>query len=328
MNFTDTCSILAGTSGRDGAALVTVMNDGLAEERQQHAIPLLYRQGSWILAGEEKVLPWLAAGIANIHCKSMEFAIVGWAGQVLLVEEQKSRREGIVRNEDYVSIVRSVATIDNTAYTAGMRRQVHKRLGDDQWTEVDHGCIYYGAEPAVGFNAIDGFDGDEIYAVGLNGEIWHQSEDLWQSMSSPTNVHLHSICCGDEQVYIGGRCGLLIQGKHDTWKILDFETNETVWDLHWFEDELYILLDKGIYRQAREQPQRIENNVVGDAGFHSLSSVGGKLWAFGPKKIVQYDGSSWSELDCALPDNIHDEDLLGFFNDKVLTSGSNYLDDE
>lgn len=329
MKFTDKCSILAGVAGLADTALITVMNDGLAEERQQHAIPLLYREGFWGLAGEEKVLPWLTAGIASTDRRSVEFVIVGWAGQALVIQDQTSHREAIQRKDDYVSIVRSLATIDDAVYAVGMRRQVYKRIGRDRWEEIDHGVAYHGDEPAIGFNASAGFDDREIYAVGLNGEIWRWEDDQWRAIHSPTSVHLHSICCApDGQVYVGGRSGLLLRGRRDSWELLDTETEETIWNLHWFDGQLYAIVGQGIYRGVTGDLQKIPNDLVADGDFGSLSSTGGALWAFGRKKIVRYDGSAWNEVDCVLPDNIGDTEIVRFFNDDVLVSGSDYLEDE
>lgn len=328
MKFTERCSIITGIAGRDDVALVTVMNDGLAEERQQHAIPLLYRQGRWRLAGEEKVLPWLVAGVASMFHSSLEFVIVGWGGQVLVVENQNSHREAIQRKDDYVSIVRSVATINNAVYAVGMRRQVHKRHERNRWIMIDHGVASPGDEFAIGFNAIDGFDDDEIYAVGLNGEMWRRDKASWHQVHSPTNAHLHSICCSPGgRVYVGGKSGVFIRGRRDAWEFLDLETDETIWDLHWFEGELYAILGNGIYVVENERVRRVENEEVSDGDFHSLSSSEGKLWVFGRKKIIQTEGSSWKEVDCFLPDTFDDSGVLGFFNDDVLSSGSDYLDD-
>jgi hypothetical protein len=328
MRFTDKCSILAGAAGQDDVALVTVMNDGLAEERQQHAIPLVYRQGAWMLAGEEKVLPWLAAGIATTYNDSMAFTVVGWAGQVLVVEDQSSRREAIQRNGDSVSIMRSVAAIDNSVYAAGMRRQVYRRPGSDDWMPIDDGVAYHGDELTVGFNAIDGYTEKEIYAVGLGGEVWMQAEGAWHDVGIPTNVHLHAVCCaGNGKVYVGGRSGVLIRGRHDSWEFLDLQTDEPIWAMHWFRNELYLLLGRRIHQGADGKIRRLENDIVGDEDFHSLSSAGGKLWVFGRKKIVQYDGSSWRELDCVLSDDVDDPEMLSFFNDDVLSTGSIYLEE-
>lgn len=328
MRLFDNCSILAGSAGPDDTALITVMNDGLAEERQQHAIPLLYRDGGWALAGEEKILPWLAAGIAGIHDRAAAFVIVGWAGQAVVVDGQNSRREAILRTDDHVSIVRSVARIGDATYAVGMRRQVHKRLGSGRWEEVDRGVVYHGAEPAIGFDAIDGFAGAEIYAAGLNGEIWYQEKGQWHEVHSPTNAHLHCLTCSpDRQVYVGGRSGIFMRGARDTWQLIDLETDETLWDLHHFGGELYMIIGNDIHHATEDKIEKIDNEVMSGGEFHRLSSQDGKLWAFGSKKIAQYDGSTWSELDCDLPDNI-DTEVLSFFNNDVLTTGSRYLEDD
>lgn len=48
---------------------------------------------------------------------------------------------------------------------------------------------------------------------------------------------------------------------------------------------------------------------------------------FWTKKIVQYDGLIWSECISILPDNLSSSPAFSFFNDNVLFSGSEYLED-
>ena len=252
---------------------------------------------------------------------------MGWAGQALVVENQTSLREAIQRQGDYVSIVRSVATIDDAVYAVGMKRQVYKRIGSGRWEAIDRGVVYHGDETAIGFNAIDGFDSDDIYAVGLNGEIWHRREDEWREVHSPTNVHLHSTCCAPSgQVYVGGRSGVFMRGRDDTWDCFDLDTEETIWDFCWFKHRLYMIVGKAIYKWTSESIEKIENDVVANEDFHSFALTSSELLIFGRKKIIKHDGFLWDELNYELPDDIGNRDILGFFNDDVLSVGSAYLE--
>lgn len=328
MEFTETCSILAGAPGPDGTALVTVMNDGLAEERREHALPLLYQDGAWVTLNQEPVLPWLTAGIALADRSSGKFVIVGWAGQVLVVDGQESRREAIRRAGDHLSIVRSAAMVEDAVYAVGMRRQVHTRAGNGRWDAIDDGVAYVGDDPAVGFNAVDGFGENEIYCVGLNGDVWRREEGEWRQSAVPSNVHLHSVCCAlDGHVYVGGRSGLLVRGRRDSWTVVDLETDETVWDLHWFGDGLYALLDDGIFMVTDAGARPVENDVIRRGDFLKLSSREGALWVFGRKQILRNDGSTWTEIDCSLRPEIEDADVRSFFDDSVLVNGSAYLEE-
>ena len=105
--------------------LCAVMNDALAEQRRQHAIPLSLKNDAWSSIAGEPVFPWLVAGIAAIDQRSLQIVIVGWGGQVSVIDGDTCHREGIQRKDSKdVSIVRSVATIDNVVYEAGMRGHV------------------------------------------------------------------------------------------------------------------------------------------------------------------------------------------------------------
>lgn len=329
MNFLNKCSIHTGIATLDNNIFVTVMNDGLADERQQHAIPLFFKDDVWTLITDEPVLPWLVAGMDSIDQPRRQVVIVGWGGQVLVVEDTICHREAILRKDSgYVSIVRSVAAIDETIYTVGMSRQVHKRTGSLGWMEIDQDVVYRGDDAAVGFNAIDGFDSEEVYTAGLNGEIWRFDDHRWHSIQTPTNAPLHSLCCAkDGYVYIGGKSGILIRGRHDTWAVLEIDFEDAIWDIHSFRDTLYLLTTDGIYLYFDGNFKKIRNELLDYGDFQRISSSKDRLWVFGRKKIVQYDGKSWRQCNTVLPEEIDSSPVLGFFNDDVLVSGSEYLEE-
>lgn len=328
MDFLEKCSIHTGVATSDNMIFICIMNDGLAEERQQHAIPLFFKNGAWSSLANETVLPWVVAGMDPIADLSSQIAMVGWGGQALIIDGELTRREALQRNDpEFVSIIRSVKTIADTIYAVGMRRQVYKRSKENVWMNIDDEVAYQGDDIAVGFNTIGGFNVEELYAAGLNGEIWGYDGGKWNEIQSPTNVHLHSICCAsDKNVYIGGNSGLFIRGRYNAWDILDSNIEETIWDIHCFGDILYLLTNNGVYRYVDQELEKIKDNLLDYEGFVRISSSNDRLWVFGQKKIVQYDGLSWSEFDTVLPEDKINTEIKGFFNDDVLLSGSDYLE--
>jgi hypothetical protein len=329
MDFTDKCSILAGTVTSSNKIFITVMNDRLAEQRQQHAIPLVFNNGSWSIIDVEPVLPWLVAGIASIDRPIPCVVIVGWGGQVLIVKNHTCKREAILRKSTgYVSIVRSVASIDDSIYSTGMNRQVYKRTERNGWVEVDHDILYQGNEVGDALNAIDGFNNIEIYAAGSNGEIWYYDGEHWHKIASPTNVHMHSLCCAsDGYVYIGGKLGILIKGRKDSFEILETDIGKTIWDIHYFKNKLYLLTSNGIYLHTDGAFEKIQDDILSCEDFLHFSSSNEHLWIFGSKRIIQYDGLSWSKCTLTLSADTDNAPVAGFFNDDVLLSGSDYLED-
>jgi hypothetical protein len=326
MNVLDCCSVHSGVAISDEECLISLMNDDLSQESRQHSIPLLFRGDLWSSIEEEPVLPWITAGtgIGRPH----ESLLVGWAGQVLAIDGAGSRREALIRTDSLpVSIIRAVSSIDGATYIAGMSRQVYERTVERDWTDIDHDVVNAKGEFGVGFNAIDGFARGEIYAAGMNGELWCYAKTIWHQIDSPVGVHLHSMCCGEDGfVYVGGRAGVLLKGRRDTWDVLDLGIDATVWDVHWFRGILYVISKDGIYRYNEGVVERVGTSLA-DGDFVNFSSAGQKLWAFGPKRIIWYDGSTWGEQSVEIAEENVDEGLLGFLNNDVVKNGSTYLED-
>ncbi|WP_051675744.1 beta propeller repeat protein [Polaromonas glacialis] len=331
MNFLDKCSVLHGVASLNNDVFIAVMNDSLAEERVQHAIPLWHHHNAWSSIPQEPVVPWLAAGLAEMARPDHQMVMVGWGGQVLSVNNQACAREGILRRDQQpVSIIRSVAAVDGAVYTAGMRRQVHKKTDGNAWLDIDRGLVYGGENFDIGLNAIDGFDQSELYAVGLGGEIWQghgQGQGHhWEPIASPTNVHLHSLCCGDDGfVYAGGRAGVLLRGRYDVWEILDIGITETIWGVKWFEARLYLVIGSALYSWNQHDLLAVRYEQMDAANFLCLSCSADSLWAFGRKMIFQYHAKTWRSLSTVMAESELDGRLVKFFNDDVMKEGSDDL---
>jgi hypothetical protein len=329
MRIFENCSIVSGAAISHDECLITVMNDALATQRVQHSVAIMHLRGSWSFLTDEPVLPWITAAVTKMSRPSRAVVIVGWAGQVLVVENGGSRREGILRKDRLpVSILRAAAAIGIGVYAAGMSRQVYKRTDRNAWIEIDHAVVNTMGEFGTGFNAIDGFSESEIYAAGTNGELWKYDARNWHKIDSPVNVHLHSLCCAaDGYVYVGGREGLLLRGRHDYWEVVDIGIDAPIWDVHSFGEDLYLIANGEVHRYVHGATSPVEL-VLPKGDFLKLSSADSTLWAFGRKKIVRFDGSAWSERPGDIPDADMTQDVAGFFNNDVLEQGSRFLAEE
>lgn len=119
-------------------------------------------------------------------------------------------------------------SINGALFACGVQNIVYKKSAM-QWSRLD-GHIFneIGLVVDRSLEAIDGFSDDDVYAVGLNGAIWHWNGDLWTSIESPTNLPLYCLkCASDGDVYIGGGGGLLLKGNKEGWTDL---TNPTISD--------------------------------------------------------------------------------------------------
>ena len=120
-------------------------------------------------------------------------------------------------------VLRDIRLIGDHVYVTGMKRQVYRRESPSIWSRQDRGVVIPTVDNIVaGFNSIDGFSENNIYAVGWSGEIWHYDGKIWQDVASPTNIKLERIICVDpDKVYICGQAGILIKGNHNRFKVID-----------------------------------------------------------------------------------------------------------
>ncbi|WP_342113447.1 hypothetical protein [Pseudoduganella sp. OTU4001] len=315
MHIDTYCSIMTACVAEGGELFVTVMNDALAEERQQHAVPLVFDSGGWSFLSNDAVLPWVAAGAARL---GNEFVLVGWGGQVLAVAGTSSRREAIIRRDgEPVSIIRAVERIGDGVYAAGMRRQVYLR-SSGKWMEIDAGADYRGDEIDVGFEAIAGFDSEEVYAAGFGGALWSYGKQGWKEIHSPTNLHLHSMSCAvDGKVYVGGRKGILLAGRGQSWNVEMTGLDEPIRDVHWFGGQLFLLTASGVFSYSGKGAEPIVPGELTDVGYVCLASAQGVLFVVGHKSILKYDGTNWQKLPLALKDGMESSPAFVFLNNEA-----------
>ena len=122
-----------------------------------------------------------------------------------------------------------------------MRRMVYRRpLAGGAWVRFDAGLrLKRGDLTIAGLNAIDGFDSQELYAAGMNGEIWRYAESSWRYVDTPTNLDLFAVCCLDNgYVVVAGEKGILLVGKDDQWTALT----------HSFNDEVFTCIERWMGR--------------------------------------------------------------------------------
>lgn len=100
--------------------------------------------------------------------------------------------------------MREIRAIGQHAYAVGMGRAVYRCEGVANWRRVDNGVSAdLQLDSDSGFNPIDGFNEQDIYAVGWNGEIWHYFESQWKKRKNLTDLALQRVICApDGFVYI------------------------------------------------------------------------------------------------------------------------------
>ena len=179
-----------------------------------------------------------------------------------------------------------------------MKRQVYKRDSENLWTDIS--APFPAKSEKVGFESIDGFSEDEIYAVGWNGEIWHYNGSKWYNQSGLTNLILTSVCCAsDGIVYIAGQQGILLKGRFDAWEIieLDDEVKIDFWDLCSFKNKLFISSILQLFTLSDGQLLDVEFDGIDVHSFYGLTKAEGVMWSIGAEDVLSYDGKKWKKYN-------------------------------
>ncbi|KQX27884.1 hypothetical protein ASD05_28095 [Variovorax sp. Root434] len=195
-------------------------------------------------------------------------------------------------------MIRNAREIGGHVHACGSKRQVFRRVGDRQWVDMS-------APPAAqtevfGFEALDGYAENEIYAAGWGGEIWRYDGSAWTQCGSPTNVILTAVCCaGDGTVYVGGQGGVLVSGRGDVWASVAWEDEVTadLWDLCWFRDRLYVATMSQLYTLDADRLVPVDYGGMGRVTCYSLSVAQGVLWSVGKADVASFDGTTWQKYD-------------------------------
>ncbi|MDR6674721.1 hypothetical protein [Xanthomonas sp. 1678] len=203
--------------------------------------------------------------------------------------EEKPSKHGLLRD---------IRPIGGSVYATGFGRQVYVRK-DRAWQRCDEGVV---EDPAAdrlnGFESIDGFDEDEIYAVGHQGEIWCCRHGVWQQRESPTDSILENVlCASDGAVYISGQSGIVMRGRADRWERIEHElTEETFWDMAWFGDRLWLSTTNALYTLQGDKLERVETGLPGDQTFRYLDANAQCLWSSGERHLAAFDGAHWTRI--------------------------------
>lgn len=189
--------------------------------------------------------------------------------------------------------IRSVSEIGGKAYAVGSEGMVYRLDQLTKWIRIDEEL-----SRSFDIEAIHGFDAFDMYAVGFLGELWHFNGQNWTKRELPTNVNLTAVkCAGDGAVYIAGHDGILIRGREHTWAIIDHEEmTDDVWDLEWFEGELYVSTMSCVYRLKEEELELVDFGDDPPKTCYHLSAAKGVIWSIGEYDIMSFDGQTWRRI--------------------------------
>jgi hypothetical protein len=189
--------------------------------------------------------------------------------------------------------IRSVHEIGGYAHAIGIRGMVYRLDELDRWTRIDEGL-----PNTFDGQAIHGFSGSELFAVGMKGDVWYFDGKVWSRQDIPTNANLTSVkCTPDGTVYIGGHAGILIRGQRNQWSLIDHsEMDEDIWDLEWFHGRLFVSTLDGLFVLQDNHLRPVAYGKQTPKSTYQLSTYGDVMWSNGENDIMEFDGKTWTRI--------------------------------
>jgi hypothetical protein len=301
--WTKDCSFITGVVRYSDLGYVSLIGDEESDKRLSQSIIVVWNGGNW-LGEDDKVKAWETVDM-TVARKPLEQALtLGENGEIYCIGSGDHHDEFVEPNRDpqrNPGPFRAINRIGDAVYAVGMGRQAFKREANGSWVAIDASIRPDPDDENVyGFEAIDGFDEREIYAVGWNGEIWRYDDSDWHQQISPTNFTLTDVCCaGDGTVYACGRMGLLLRGRGDEWEAIELgDFSGDIWSLAWFDSTLYFCTMDAVY--SLEADDSIAVAEMGNdpaTSCYKLSVAEGVMWSVGAKDIMSFDGKKWERID-------------------------------
>lgn len=296
-DWVDDFSVWTGVAVTGSKAIILMGDDKLSAEKIPHT-NVVHWDGR---IDDIRTLEWSAVSACYATQPLKEVIVVGLEGEIL------AGPYGAMQEEDPIDIesssggkvghLRAVRTVAGRAYVVGMDRQVYRREAPNSWVPLDDN-LPASKNQVVGFEAVTGFSGNEIYAMGWKGEIWRFNGASWEAVSSPTNLILMATTTvNDTVVYAAGQGGVLLKGRLGSWDVIEHKkTQQYIWSLISFKDKLYMATRELLFYCSDDQFDVVEFGEDIPFSFYHLSEARGRLWSFGQKDVMTFDGDQWTRI--------------------------------
>lgn len=206
-----------------------------------------------------------------------------------------SRKDWCIKeSQDFGDLIR-IRVLGEDVLCCGQFSQLYL-FEEDLWKRYDHGLRNY---ESPDFQDIGGNGREEIYGVGLDGEVRRFNGKYWSKIDVPTNQHI--LCMGTyscDVFFMGGYNGLILKGKDDTWELQgEPENDKRYWDCAKFNDQMYFVHSKGIDYLNRNEIGHADIQISDEnQTFHRLFPGHEYLWSIGEQHILMFNGYQWKEF--------------------------------
>jgi hypothetical protein len=225
-------------------------------------------------------------------------------GSVWAMGSKRKGIERVVEDGQPTALLRVRCLFDH-AYAVGIHREVYRRVEAGRWERLSEGIPPIAprhADPRgmfdIGFQDIDGFGADDLYAVGGKSDVWHYDGATWRVCDFLDHWPLFTVCCApDGNVYVTGEGGTIFQGRGNTWKRIWQDDMVVPYnDSLWFDGKLWLASDYRLDVLEGGQVQRAEHEGERIPASGHMDVADGVLVVAGLETVRLFDGKTWRVL--------------------------------
>jgi hypothetical protein len=188
------------------------------------------------------------------------------------------------------------------AYAVGVGREIYRRTAPNKWqrlTTDDLTKPLNGNLENAGFDDIDGFAEDDIYACGPRGNLWHFDGKRWTREEIPTDAALEKIvCASDGLVYLTTDRHDLWVGRKGKWKSIriNLGSDEFFQEIVSYQELVIVSTDEALYDVSTGEARPLPIGQPPMSNFAHLASGDGILVVAGVDEAFLHDGLRWKKI--------------------------------
>lgn len=258
---------------------------------------------------EPKVEQWAVRGwhqTTGIHgCACFKpaerWVFIADPGEVYVVGQGDDDDERSITNKKpaFFTSLRCIAR--EHAYAVGVGREVYRRTAPNKWqrlTTEDLTKPLNGNLENAGFDDIDGFAEDDLYACGPQGNLWHFDGKRWTSEECPSDANFEKIVCASNgQVYLTTDRHELWVGRDRKWRPIKVDLGYQFFqEIVSYRDLVIVSTDEALYDVSTGQARSLPMGQPQMSNFAHLASGDGVLVVAGVDEAFLYDGSRWKKI--------------------------------
>ena len=244
----------------------------------------------------ELSLDWMATAVAMRPNRRFEKIFVTGPSGIVAIKENDAQKEEKIESPGPINALKYIG---DHLYAAGMGRQVYRCREEHPWKRMDLGVVQsLGISDTAGFNAIDGLNESDLYAVGDEGEVWRYYQASWKKLHSPTDrVLLDVKMIKPGEGYACGQNGTILKIIGDTITLIETNSEVDFLSLEAFKETVFVSTLKKLFTIKDDNIKEVTTNLPPDFTYGKLHHNLGALWSFGRRNICWTDNAKrWRDV--------------------------------